>query len=235
MSTTAPEDMSRRQQIVETYKYAKVGDKRLGLWVFLAFLGGAAVGAGLFWLLPPDGGIFEIIATVIGGLLFGFTTALLVFSRRAQASAFKQMDGKPGAAAAALNVLRRGWTTTPMVAFTRQQDFVHRVIGRPGIVLVAEGNANRLRPVLNNERRKYERVASDTPVHEVIVGDGEGQVALPKLVRHVQRLPKGLKPADMTDVLNRVKAIDAQRSALPLPKGPIPTSMKGMRGNLRGR
>jgi hypothetical protein len=51
----------------------------------------------------------------------------------------------------------------------------------------------------------------------------------------VQRLPKGLKPADMTDVLNRVKAIDAQRSALPLPKGPIPTSMKGMRGNLRGR
>jgi hypothetical protein len=232
---SAPEDMSRRQQIVETYKYAKVADRWLGLWIFLAFLGGAAVGAGLFWVLPPSGGIFEIIATVVGGLLFGFMTALLVFSRRAQAAAFKQMDGKPGAAAAALNVLRRGWSTTPMVAFNKQQDVVHRVIGRPGIVLVAEGNPNRLRPVLNNERRKYERVAADTPVHEVLVGDGDGQVPLPKLVRHVQKLPKGLKPADMTDVLNRVKAIDAQRSALPLPKGPIPTSMKGMRGNLRGR
>ena len=67
------------------------------------------------------------------------------------------------------------------------------------------------------------------------MGDGEGQVPLPKLMRHVTKLPKGLKPADQTDVLNRIKAIDAQRPPLPLPKGPIPTSMKGMRGNLRGR
>ena len=58
---------------------------------------------------------------------------------------------------------------------------------------------------------------------------------LPKLVKHVTKLPKGLKPADMTDVLNRIKAIDANRPQLPLPKGPMPTSMKGMRGNLRGR
>ena len=67
------------------------------------------------------------------------------------------------------------------------------------------------------------------------VGDGEGQVPLRKLVRHVTKLPKGLRPAEMTDVLNRLKAIDATRSSVPLPKGPVPTSMKGMRGNLRGR
>ena len=235
MTSTAPEDLSRRQQFVQTYKYAKVADKRLGLWIALSFLGGAVVGAGLMWLLPPDGGVIEIVAMVLGGLLFGLMTALIVFSRRAQASAFKQMDGKPGAAAATLNMLRRGWNTTPAVAFTKQQDIVHRTIGRPGIVLVGEGNPHRLRPVLNAERRKYERVAADTPVHEIIVGDGEGQVPLPKLMKHITRLPKGLRPADMTDVLNRVKAIDAQRSALPLPKGPIPTSMKGLRGNLRGR
>jgi hypothetical protein len=60
-------------------------------------------------------------------------------------------------------------------------------------------------------------------------------VPLRKLVRHVMKLPKALRPADMTDVLNRIKAIDASRSAVPLPKGPIPTSMKGLRGNLRGR
>jgi hypothetical protein len=235
MTSTAPEDLSRRQQFVQTYKYAKVADKRLGLWILLSFLGGAAVGAGLFWLLPPDGGVFEIVSMVVGGLLFGLMAALLVFSRRAQASAFKQMDGKPGAAAATLNMLRRGWSTTPAVAFTKQQDVVHRVVGRPGIVLVAEGNPSRLRPVLAAERRKYERVTAETPVHEVIVGDGEGQVPLPKLMKHVTKLPKGLKPADQTDVLNRIKAIDAQRPPLPLPKGPIPTSMKGMRGNLRGR
>ena len=67
------------------------------------------------------------------------------------------------------------------------------------------------------------------------MGDGEGQVPLPKLVKHVTKLPKALKPADMTDVLNRIKAIDANRPTLPMPKGPVPTSMKGMRGQMRGR
>ena len=52
---------------------------------------------------------------------------------------------------------------------------------------------------------------------------------------HVQKLGRKLKPAEMTDVLNRLKALDAQRSNVPLPKGPVPTSMKGMRGNMRGR
>ncbi len=49
------------------------------------------------------------------------------------------------------------------------------------------------------------------------------------------KLPKALKPADMTDVLNRLKAIDANRPSIPMPKGPVPTSMKGMRGQMRGR
>lgn len=235
MSSTTPETKSRRKQLLETYRYARVDDKRLLLWIMLAFVVGAAVGAGLFWLLPPRGGVFSIIAMCVGGFLFGLMAALITFSRRAQSSAFRQMNGKPGAAAAALNMLRKGWNTTPAVAVTRQQDIVHRVIGRPGIILVAEGNATRLRAMLATERRKYARIAADTPFHEVIVGEGEGLVPLPKLVRHVQKLPKGLKPADMTDVLARMKAVDASHSSIPLPKGPIPTSMKGQRGNMRGR
>ncbi len=39
----------------------------------------------------------------------------------------------------------------------------------------------------------------------------------------------------MTDVLQRIKALDATRGTIPMPKGPVPTSMKGQRGNLRGR
>jgi hypothetical protein len=39
----------------------------------------------------------------------------------------------------------------------------------------------------------------------------------------------------MTDVLARLKALDANRSNIPLPKGPMPTSMKGQRQNMRGR
>ena len=65
--------------------------------------------------------------------------------------------------------------------------------------------------------------------------NGEGQVPLPKLVRHVQKLGRKVKPAEMTDILNRLKALDATRSNIPLPKGPMPTSMKGLRQNMRGR
>jgi hypothetical protein len=60
-------------------------------------------------------------------------------------------------------------------------------------------------------------------------------VPLPKLVKYIQKLGRAVKPAELTDVLNRIKALDANRSNIPLPKGPVPTSMKGMRGNMRGR
>ena len=233
MSTPADvEKMSRRKQIVQTYRMAKKSDTRIGLWIALAFLVGAAVGFGLFFFLPGPGLVFPII----GALLFGFLAAMIIFGRRAQRAAYDQMDGQRGSAAAALNMLRRGWKVDPAIAFTKQQDVVHRVVGPPGIVLVGEGSPTRVKQLLVNERRKHERVASDTPIHEVVCGRGEGEVPLPKLVRHVQKLgKKGLKPAEMTDLLYRIKALDANRSSIPLPKGTVPTSMKGNRGNLRGR
>ena len=59
---------------------------------------------------------------------------------------------------------------------------------------------------------------------------------LPKLSRHVTKLERQVKPAEMTDVLSRLKAHRRQpRPNVPMPKGPVPTSMKGMRGNMRGR
>ena len=89
--------------------------------------------------------------------------------------------------------------------------------------------------MLANERRKHQRVASDVPVHEVVVGNHEGEVPIRKLQSHVTKLGRNIKGAEMTDVLSRLQAIDAQRGVIPIPKGPVPTSMKGMRGNMRGR
>ncbi len=137
------------------------------------------------------------------------------------------MEGQPGAAGSALGMLRRGWKVDPVIAFTKQQDVVHRVVGPPGIVLVGEGNPNRLRTLLASERRKHERVAAEIPIHEVICGNGEGEVPLPKLVKHVTKLGRNVKPAELTDVLNRLKALDANRSNIPLPKGPVPDQHEG--------
>ena len=56
---------------------------------------------------------------------------LIVFGRRAQSAAITQIEGKPGAAAAALGMLRRGWKTEPAIAFTKQQDVVTASSARP--------------------------------------------------------------------------------------------------------
>ena len=72
------------------------------------------------------------------------------------------------------------------------------------------------------------------PVTSIIVGRGEDEVPLPKLVKHVRKLPKAIKPAQQTEVLYKLKALDAMRPAAPMPRGPVPTSMKGARKAMRG-
>jgi Domain of unknown function (DUF4191) len=233
---TAPEKTGRIQQFRQTYQLTKKTDPRIGLWILGAFLVVGALGFVVFEFLLPSKGTIGLVMAIVGALLFGSLAALIIFGRRAQKSAYAQMEGQRGAAGAALRMLRRGWRVyEEPIAVTKQMDVVYRVVGPPGIVLVGEGNPNRIRQLMANERRKHERVAAETPIHEVVCGDGEGEVPLPKLVRVVQKLGRDVKPAEMTDILNRLKALDANRSPIPMPKGPVPTSMKGMRGNLRGR
>lgn len=233
-SAQTPPPTKRRQQIAATYRMAKQTDTSIGLWSLGAFILGFVLGFGIVYLLP-GGGWLSLTLAIVSGLMTGLMLGLIVFGRRAQAAAYGQWEGQTGAAAASLQMLKRGWKLTPTVGFTRQQDVVHRIVGPPGIVLVGEGNPTRLRQLLANERRKHERVISDVPVHEVICGNDEGQVPLKKLNRHVQKLGRQVKPAEMTDILSRIRAIDAHRPTVPMPKGPVPTSMKGMRAQQRGR
>jgi Domain of unknown function (DUF4191) len=210
----APEKEGRLKQIALVYSMTKKTDPRIGLILLGVFVLTAAIAFGVFTLVP-GGWIFDLITALLFGVL--------------------AVDGQPGAAAAVLGQLKRGWKVDPGIAFNRQQDLVHRVVGPPGIVLVGEGNPTRLKSLLATERRKHERVASETPIFEVVSGTGAGAVPVPKLSRHVTKLGRNIKPAEMTDVLQRLRALDANRSNMPIPKGPVPTSMKGARGNMRGR
>jgi hypothetical protein len=227
-----PNKPGRIAQLRQSYTMTRDSDPRIGLILLGTFALAALFGFALMLLVFRNG---SLAFPIVFGVLLGTLGVLIVFGRRAQTAAITQIEGKPGAAAAALGMLKRGWKTEPAIAITKQQDIVTRVVGPPGIVLIGEGNPNRLRPLLNSERRKHERVASETPIHEVIIGHEAGKVPLGKLNRHVTKLPKALKPAQMTDILQRIKALDANRSNIPMPKGPVPTSMKGMRGNMRGR
>ena len=221
----------RGAQLRQVYTLTKQTDKRIGLILLGTFVAGTLVAFLLLSLIPPGWFALDLVTA----LFFGLLALIFVFGRRATKSQISQVKGKPGAALAVLSVLRRGWRVDQMIAFNRNQDVVHRVVGPPGIVLVGEGQPSRLKHLLQNEKARHQRVASDTPVHEVMVGEGEGQVPLEKLTKHITKLGRQIQPAEMTEVLSRLKAIDASRQQVPLPKGPVPTSMKGLRGNMRGR
>lgn len=238
MSTPVPQNPNRRQQLKQSYRMAKQHDPAIGLWIAGAAVLGAVIGFGAIAVFPGEMGVFSWISAIVTALLAAFLFGMIIFGRRVQKAAYQEMDGQIGAAAATLGMLRRGWKVEPAVGFTKQQDVVHRVIGPPGVVLVGEGTShNRVKALLATERRNHARFVGEVPIFEVISGKNAelGEVDLPQLIKHVRKLGRNVKPAQMTDVIYRLKALEAQRGKLPIPKGPMPTSMKGQRGNLRGR
>ncbi|GGO45122.1 MULTISPECIES: DUF4191 domain-containing protein [Streptomyces] len=219
----------RLKQIALTYKMTRRADSKIGL--IIAAVGIVTFGVFLaigFWLGHP-------IYLGILGFILAFLAMAIVFGRRAERAAFGQMEGQPGAAAAVLDKIGRGWTTTPAIAMNRSQDVVHRTVGKAGIVLVAEGNPNRLKALLAAEKKKMARIVSDVPVHDVIVGNGEGQVELKKLRTTLLKLPRVLQGPQVTATNDRLKAMGDLMSNMPLPKGPMPKGARIPRGGPKMR
>jgi hypothetical protein len=160
--------------------------------------------------------IFTLFFAIVAGLL----AALVVFGRRAQGSAMRQVEGQPGAAAWVLEGMRGDWRVSSGVAGTTQLDAVHRVLGRPGVILVAEGVPSRVRPLLAQEKKKLARVVGDTPIYDITVGDDDDQVPLKKLNTHLAKLPRNLSPAEVNALARRMSALGGQR--MPVPGGPLP-------------
>lgn len=223
------EKTSRLKQIRSAYQLTKKSDPRVGLVLAGIFLGVVAVFVALALLVGP------LFVWLPMGVAIAFLIVTIVFGRKVEKAAYSQIEGQTGAAASALQTLRRGWNVTPAVAVTKNADIVHRVVGRPGIVLVAEGQPSRVKNLLQAERKKHARVAGGAPVIEVIAGKGEGEVDIRKLTKHVTKLPAALQPSEITDLLQRLKALDAVRPQVPMPKGPVPTSLKGARQAMKGR
>src|SRR6478736_2366186 len=219
--------LARVKQIIEAYKLTAQVDRRVGIYTF----------GSIVLVLAIVVGIGAAIGHLFEGILLGVPAAVLaglfVFGRRLEKARYTQVEGQPGAAAAVLESIRRGWTVTPVVQANKSQDLVHRAVGKPGIVLIGEGNPTRVRTLMTAERRFVTRVASDVPVHEFIVGDGEGQVPLRKIQRKVMGLPRALKPKQVTEVNRRLRSMGDAKDRLPMPKGPMPRSARAARGRQR--
>jgi hypothetical protein len=153
------------------------------------------------------------------GVLLGLLTAMILFGRFAQRAQYAAIDGQLGAAAAVLQSMTGDWTVTPAVTANRSMDVVHRAVGRRGVVLVGEGAPQRVEALIAAERKKTERVAHGVPISDFQVGTGEGQIPVSKLQRQILKLPATLKPAAVSDLNYRLKALQPTMQA---PKGPMP-------------
>jgi hypothetical protein len=209
---------ARRKQIFEAFKMQRREDKALiplmvgAIVVSVAVVFGIGLIFGLHWLLLPI------------GLAIGILAAISIFGRRVQRSVYTKADGQPGAAGWALDNMRGQWRVTAGVAGTTHLDAVHRVIGRPGVILVAEGAPHRVKSLLAQEKKRTARVAGSTPIYDVVVGNEEGMVPLKKLQRHIMKLPRNISAKEMESLEARLAALGSRAAAMP--KGPMPAGAK---------
>jgi hypothetical protein len=202
------------RMIKQAYTLTRKNDPKLPWIMLIAFVAVGAV-VELIGILLDSPFLFLPLAIITGAL-----AALIIFGRRAQGSAYRQVEGQPGAAAWVLEGMRGDWRVTSGVAGTTQLDAVHRVLGRPGVILVAEGVPARVRGLLAQEKKKVARVVGDAPIYDIVVGDDEGQVPLRKLSTHVMKLPRNLTAAEVNALGRRMSALGGARP--PVPGGPLP-------------
>jgi hypothetical protein len=202
----------------QTFRDAYAVTKQVKPWISIALIA--------VFLVTWATGI--VIGIAIGqpvylGFVFlpiALLAAMLLFTRQAGSAAYVSIEGQIGAGASVLMAIRKGWTTTPAVAVSRNQDMVHRSVGRAGIVISGEGSDS-VRQMMSDERKKAERFAPGVPVIEILIGNEENRTPIKKLQKEMRRLPKKLTAHQMREVRARLKAVGGM--SMPIPKGPMPT------------
>jgi hypothetical protein len=221
----------RRGQLWQAFQMQRKEDKRLLPYMVGAFLLIVAVSVAAGVLI----GGFTMFMLIPLGIVLGALVAFIIFGRRAQKSVYRKAEGQTGAAAWALDNLRGKWRVTPGVAATGHFDAVHRVIGRPGVIFVAEGSATRVKPLLAQEKKRTARLIGDVPIYSIVVGNGDDEVPLSKLERHLTKLPANITVKQMDSLESRLAALGTKIGPAAMPKGPMPggAKMRGVQRTMR--
>ena len=201
----------------QAYSVTREARPILPILLLAIFIGVMAIGIGIG--LAVDRTLYISLMTIP----FALIITLFSFSRMAEGAAYASIAGQAGAGASVLMSIRKGWTTTAGVQVARNQDLVHRSLGRAGVVITGEGS-NNVRVMMTDERRKMERFLSGVPVHEILVGDEEGRIPLRKIQKHLKKLPKKLTKSQLREARAREKSLGGMK--LPMPKGPMPNMRK---------
>ncbi|MGY1900887.1 DUF4191 domain-containing protein [Nocardia gipuzkoensis] len=220
----------RRKQLWQAFQMQRKEDKLL-----LPLMIGALVGiTAVFVVIGLIFGLTLFLAPL--GVVLGALVAFIIFGRRVQKSVYRKAEGQAGAAAWVLDNLQGKWRVSNGIAATTQLDAVHRVIGLPGVVLVAEGSPQRVKSLLAQEKKRTARLIGDTPIYDVVIGNDEGQVPLKDLQRYLTKLPRNIDTKRIDLIEGRLAALSA-RGGPALPKGPMPAGakMRGVQRTIRRR
>lgn len=232
-NSTNPADWSQYRQVREVLRTTSEHDPQLKGLLAAVGVGSALLVLLLGWALGTAGWVW--IFWVLLAVMVAVALMMLVLMQRAKKATITRYEGQAGSAEVALSMLpAKKYTRSPAVAFTRQMDMVHRVVGPAGVVLVAEGQPSRVRPLLTQEKKRHEQVLFGVPVHTMVLGDAPGQVKLGDLAKAIEKLPKSVQPIQQTQVDAKLRSLDAVRPKAPIPKGPQPAA-RGMNRAMRGR
>ncbi|MCK0519258.1 MULTISPECIES: DUF4191 domain-containing protein [Actinomycetes] len=211
---------ARRKQLWQAFQMQRKEDKLL-----LPYMIGAVVLlVGLAVLIGVLTGSLVFVLPL--GIVLGVLIAFIIFGRRVQKTVFTKAEGQAGAAAWALDNMRGQWRVKQAVTGTAHLDAIHRVIGKPGVILVAEGAPHRTKSLLAQEKKRIARLVGDTPIYDVTVGNEEGQVPLKSLERHLNKLPNNINKARIDALESRLAALGGKQPGPGMPKGPMPQGAK---------
>ncbi|MEV4637386.1 DUF4191 domain-containing protein [Actinoplanes sp. NPDC049548] len=183
----------------------------LALTVLLVLLG-------FGWVWIPVGVMVALLAT------------LIVLNLRSNAAMMNAAEGQPGAAASIMENMRGDWRVRPAASSTTQFDMVHVVIGRPGVILLGEGQAQRVRNLMGQEKRRLSKVIGNAPMYDYVIGSQEGELSIRKLRTTMMKLPRNLTGKDVNALDKRLAALMARPQ---MPKGAIPKNMRPSKGAFR--
>jgi len=187
--------------------------------------------------------IAVIVAVILGasviwipiGVMAGLIGTMILLNLRSQKAMMAEAEGQPGAAASIIETMRGDWRVSPAVASTTQFDMVHLVIGRPGVILIGEGNPSRVKGLIAQEKRRLVKVIGTADLRDYQIGNGDGQIPLNKLRTMLMKLPRTITGKDVNALDRRLTALSARPQ---MPKGAIPKNMRPSKGAfkaMRGR
>jgi hypothetical protein len=213
----------RLKQIGQVFSFTAKQDKWFIPLVIAAVLIPLALTAltvllGFGWVWVPIGVMLAVLAV------------LIVLNLRSNAAMMNAAEGQPGAAASIMENMRGDWRVRPAASSTTQFDMVHIVIGRPGVILLGEGQPQRVRTLMGQEKRRLSKVIGNAPLYDYMIGTGDGELSVRKLRTTMMKLPRNLTGKDVNALDKRLAALMARPQ---MPKGAIPKNMRPSKGAFR--